>query len=135
MLPAGATSTILYISWNWNALSWDERGSKRIHFAPTCRLQWKYAPVSFESEGHTVSRRLGSGRIDCRRTDCQQNVCANKHMACTLHGYLKPGRIEIALAGVSETLDLITRARMQHLRAKRRPKLRSAMRNAASHTS
>ena len=49
------------------------------------------------------------------------------HMACSLRGYLKPGHIEIALAGVSETLDLITRARMQHLRAQRRPRLRSAI--------
>ena len=48
-------------------------------------------------------------------------------MACSLHGYLKPGHIEIALAGVSETLDLITRASMQQQRAQRRPRLRSAI--------
>ena len=48
-------------------------------------------------------------------------------MACSLHGYLKPGHIEIALAGVSETLDLITRASMQQLRAQHRPKLQSAI--------
>lgn len=83
--------------------------------------------MSIEGGGHTVSRRLGRGRIDCRKTGCQQNICINIHMACSLHGYLKLGHIAIALAGISETLDLITRARMQQLRARQRPRLRSAI--------
>ena len=32
MLPAGAKSTVFYISWNWNSLIRDERGSKRTYF-------------------------------------------------------------------------------------------------------
>ena len=69
-------------------------------------------------------------RKDCHKAGCQQNICINIHMACSLHGCLKPGRIEIALAGVSETLDLITRASMQQLRvlrAQHRPRLRTAI--------
>ena len=53
-------------------------------------------------------------------------------MPCSLHGYLKPGRIEIALAGISETLDLITRASMQQLFAQQRPRLRSAIEERGS---
>ena len=48
-------------------------------------------------------------------------------MACSLHGYLKPGHNEIALTRMSEILDLITRASMQQQRAQRRPRLRSAI--------
>ena len=32
MLPAGAKSTVFYISWNWNSLIRDERGPKRTYF-------------------------------------------------------------------------------------------------------